>query len=185
MVLESQLSSADARLRSQEPPRAAPAATAQRLDNALFIACGLACGAGLIHVEAAIQHVDEYVLYAVFFALLAPAQFAWGAAVYRRPGRRLLLAGAVGSLVVVGLWIVSRTSGLPIGPTPWQPEPVGAIDALATADEAVLALLAILQLRASRGGLLMRGSAHLAAATGTVLILFSSLALVLGGGHTH
>jgi hypothetical protein len=174
MVLESQLSSAGA-----------PAATAHRLDNALFIACGLSWGAGLIHVQAAIQHVDEYLLYALFFALLAPAQFAWGVALYQRPGRRLLLAGALGSLAVVALWIVSRTSGLPIGPTPWRPEAIGAIDALATADEAVLAVLALLQLRGSGGGRLTRGSGYAAAAAGTVLILFSSLALVLGGAHTH
>jgi hypothetical protein len=184
MVLGSRLGSAGAPAGGQEIPRAAPAPTAGRLDNALFIACGLAWAAGLIHVEAAIKHVDEYLLYALFFAVLAPAQFAWGVALYRRPGRRLLLAGAVGSLVVVALWIVSRTSGLPIGPTPWVPEPVGAIDSIATADEAVLALVALLQLPASRGPKLMRGSSYLAAATGTGLILLSSLALVLGG-HAH
>jgi hypothetical protein len=181
MVPGSLLRSPGALPRSQESPPAVAVPAAGRLDNALFIACGLAWSAGLIHVEAAIQHVDEHLLYAVFFALLAPAQFAWGVALYRRPGRRLLLAGAVGSLLVVALWIVSRTSGLPIGPAAWVPEPVGPIDSIATADEAVLALVALLRLPASRGTKMMRASRYVAAAAGTGLILFSSLALVLGG----
>jgi hypothetical protein len=155
---------------------------AARVDDRLFVVCGLAWAAGLIHVLAAIQHVDEYLLFAVFFALLAPVQFAWGVAVYRRPGQRLLLAGAVGSLAVALLWLVSRTIGLPLGETPWQPEPVGAIDVLATADEVVLALMVFAELAPRRA--LVPAYRVAAAAAGTGLILLSSLALV-AGGHAH
>jgi hypothetical protein len=93
----------------------------------VFLACGLSWGAGLIHLQAAGDHIAEYALFAVFFALLATAQFAWGVAICRSPARGLLGAGAVVSLLVVMLWAVSRTIGLPIGPEAWSPAPVGSL----------------------------------------------------------
>jgi hypothetical protein len=123
------------------------------------------------------------VLLAVLFALLATAQFAWGIAICRSPARGLFRAGAVMSLLVVALWILSRTTGLPIGPEPWSPEPVSALDAIASADEAVLAVLVTLQLGARRVGSMLRTLRHLAAAAGLVLILLSSLVLTVP--HTH
>jgi hypothetical protein len=149
----------------------------------VFLACGLSWGAGLIHLQAAGDHIEEYVLFAVFFALLATAQFVWGVAICRSPARGLLGAGAVVSLLVVMLWAVSRTIGLPIGPEAWSPEPVGAIDAIASLDEVFLALLVILQLCAGRAGALQRGLRHVATAGGVALVLLSSLALTVP--HTH
>jgi hypothetical protein len=150
----------------------------------LLIACGLTWGAGLIHVQAAVDHWDEYWLYALFFAVLAVAQLVWGVALYRSPGRGLLVAGAVGSLMVVALWVVSRTSGLPIGPEPGSPEAIGVLDSVASADEIALALLIALQLRAPPNGRLARHAGHLAQAASIFLILMSSLA-VTNGGHAH
>jgi hypothetical protein len=159
-------------------------ASGLRLDDRLFIVLGLAWGAGLIHVEAAIEHIQEYALYALFFALLAPMQFGWGIAVYRRASRKLLVIGAALSLGVVALWTMSRTSGLPIGPEPWQPEAVGPNDVVATADEIVLALLVGLQLWPV-GGRWGRWVGHVVSAIGVVLLMLSSLALLLIGGHSH
>jgi hypothetical protein len=149
-----------------------------------MICAALAWAAGLIHAVAAIQHVNEYVPFALFFALVAPAQFAWGAALYRRPGRRLLLAGALGSLAVAALWVVSRTSGLPLGPEAWEPESVGLVDATATAAELVLAAIALAHLLAPARGTLARALGQLARAAGLGVILVSSLVL-LAGGHAH
>jgi len=159
-----------------------PAATPHALDDRLLIVCGLAWGAGLIHVAAAIGHVNEYALHAVFFGVLAAAQFGWGVALYRRPALRLLWVGAVASLMVVGLWVASRTSGLPIGPRPWSPEAIGATDVIATADEVVLALVVGFQLWPGRGGVLVRRAGYLVTAAGVCLLLLSSLVL-LGAGH--
>jgi hypothetical protein len=160
-----------------------PAPAASQLDERLFIACGLAWVTGLIHVEAAIQHINEYMLYAVFFVLLATAQCLWGVAVYRSPARKLLTVGATMSLLVATLWVLTRTSGLPIGPQPWTPEPLGALDSIATANEAALALLVFFQLRHEPRGALLRGCARFTTATALCLILLSSLALM--GGHAH
>ena len=39
---------------------------------------------------------------------------------------------------MVEVWAVSRTTGLPVGPDPWMPEALGALDLLATGLEIVL-----------------------------------------------
>lgn len=161
----------------------APTPATRKLDERLFIACGLAWVTGLIHAQAAIQHVDEYALYALFFVLLATTQCVWGIAIYRAPSRKLLSAGATLSLAIAALWIISRTSGLPIGPQPWTPEPVGAIDSIATGNEMVLALLVFFHLRRKQPGALARGFTRLTTTTALCLILLSSLALI--GGHAH
>jgi hypothetical protein len=155
----------------------------RKLDERLFIACGLSWVTALIHAQAAIQHVAEYLLYAVFFVLLATAQVLWGIAVYRSPSRRLLIAGAAMSLAVVALWIASRTIGLPIGPDPGSPEPVGAIDVVATTNEVLLAVLVVLQLRHRNSGAMARIRGRVVIAVAMGLILLSSLALI--PGHTH
>lgn len=155
-----------------------------QLENTLFTACGLAWSASLIHVQAAVQHLGEYLLFAVFFVVLAGLQFAWAVAVCRGPTRPLLRAGAVGSLLVAGLWLTSRTTGLPIGPEPWHPESVGALDSIATADELVTALLVFFPRGLGINGKFQRGSKYLAVAFGVSLIVVSSLTLV-AGGHTH
>jgi hypothetical protein len=162
---------------------APPASAARRLDERLFIACGLSWVTGLIHVEAAIQHVDEYVLYAVFFVLLAGTQGLWGMAVYRSPTRKLLTAGATMSVMVATLWVISRTSGLPIGPEPGTPEPLGALDCIATANEVAIAMLVFFELRGKPSSALVRGCTRLTTAAALCLILLSSLALM--GGHAH
>ncbi|MEA2398418.1 MAG: hypothetical protein QOK25_1974 [Thermoleophilaceae bacterium] len=160
------------------------APVASRLNDRLFLACGLAWGASVIHVEAAIEHLQEFALFSVFFALLAATQLLWGILLYRSPGRKLLIAGAVMSLAVVALWLVSRTSGLPIGPAPGTAERFGALDSVATGDEAVLAVLMFFQLRPVRTGLLARGFTALITVAGVGLVLFSSLFLTLAA-HSH
>jgi hypothetical protein len=154
------------------------------LAGELLIACALSWSAGLIHVKAGIDHLHEHVLVSVLFGLLAAAQLAWGIALYRRPARGLLAAGAAMSILVVALWGVSRVGGLPVGPDRLGPEPIGALDAVASADEVVLALLVLLHLRVERAGPAARGVAQVAAAAGTCLILLSALLVALGG-HAH
>jgi hypothetical protein len=89
-----------------------------------------------------VAHFREYWLFGLLFAIVAPLQIVWAALVQRRPAdRRLLIAGAIANVVVAAVWLVSRTTGLPIGPDAGTPEAVGVKDVLATADELGLALL--------------------------------------------
>jgi hypothetical protein len=148
----------------------------EQLDDRLFIACGLSWAAAIIHVKAALDHVDQSVVEAVLFDLTAAAQLVWGVAVYRGAGARVLIAGALGSVAVAAVWLVSRTAGIPIGPNPGHPEAVGLIDTVASCDEVLLAALVGLHLFEEQ-------SRRAVTATALVLLLLSSL-LVLGP-HVH
>lgn len=142
-------------------------------------AYGLAWAAGAVHLVAALAHAGEP-SHAVFLACLGAVQVGWGIALRRSPSRRLLAAGLVMCLAVLALWVVSRTSGIPVGPRPWTPEPVGALDAIASADEAVLALLAAASLRGGSTAPSIRWLRPL----GVCLIVLSSLSLT-HLGHAH
>lgn len=122
-------------------------------------------------------HFEEWWLAGVFFVVVTALQLGWGALVYRRPDRLVLAAGAVGNVLVAAVWAVSRTVGIPLGQEAWHPEPVGAIDALATLDELVIAGLVVALL--SR----RRPAAGPTWIVGYVLLIASLLAALLGGHH--
>jgi hypothetical protein len=159
-------------------------AGARPVDDRMLVVCGLTVGAGLIHAVAGVQHLDEYLLYTLFFEVLAIAQLAWGIALYRAPSPRLMAIGAVGCALVVLLWIASRTTGLPIGPEPWTPEGVGVIDSVASADELMIAILILFELSRAPGRPVAIGLRRIATGLGMWLIMLSSLALV-GVKHVH
>jgi hypothetical protein len=118
----------------------------------LLSAALLSVGAAAIHLAVAKMHFDEYTLFGVFFVASGVAQLAWALWLVLRADRRLLLPGAVGNALIVTLWAVSRTAGLPIGPEHWKPESVGFADMTASAFEVVLAIccLALLARRPRR-----------------------------------
>ena len=114
----------------------------------IVAAAGLAAGAALIHGSVMVPHFREYWLFGLFFLVVTPLQLAWGYGVTRSeaPPRRLLAVGAFGSLAIVGLWLFTRTVGLPFGPDPGEVESVGVKDVLASADELLTAMLVALVL---------------------------------------
>ena len=74
------------------------------------------------------------------------------------------------SLALVALWALSRTSGIAAGLAASRPEPVGVLDSVASADEAMLALLAGLGGRFDPRGRVARG----VRAVAVLLILLSA-----------
>ena len=116
---------------------------AASVPHAILLACALALLAALIHVQAALDHFDEYVPYAVGFIVLAAGQAGWAAATYRTASRGLLRAGVAVGAGVVLVWLLSRTTGLPVGPQPGAAEPVGLLDLVATLDELAVMALAV------------------------------------------
>jgi hypothetical protein len=52
-----------------------------------------------------------------------------------RCSRRLLVVGAVVNAAIVGVWLLSRTIGLPVGPKVWDAEAITAVDGLTTSLE--------------------------------------------------
>ncbi len=159
---------------------------AARPERTLLLVCLLAAS-GLIHARAAIDHASHYWLFGLLFGVLAYAQVLWAFLVYRRPDdRRRLTPALVGSLAVVGVWLVSRTAGLPIGPWAGRPEPLAVTDVTATLTELILAaLIAAMLWPGGRVAARMRwldGANCLR--VGSMLVALSLLA-VLVGNHAH
>jgi hypothetical protein len=130
------------------PPDARPATEVTRASDAMTSAALLSVGAGVIHAFVIADHFEEAASFGTFFVVLAVAQLGWAVALWRSPSRRLLVAAAIGSLLVAALWLVSRTVGLPVGPERWEAEPVGLADAVSTAFEILTTALAVVALRA-------------------------------------
>ncbi len=96
-------------------------------------------GAAAIHFVAAGAHLDHDTVAAIFLVTVAWLQVAWAIAMARRPTHRLLVLGTLNALVVV-VWILSRTTGVPFVDQSTQPEDVGSADLLASVLEGLVAL---------------------------------------------
>ena len=109
----------------------------------LYAAAIFSLLAALIHFWAMPEHFEEWWGYGAFFLVSAVAQGAYGAALLRWPSRPLLLLGVGVNLSIVGLYLATRTVGIPFfGPHAGEVEGVGFADLSATAAE--LALVAAL-----------------------------------------
>ena len=139
-----------ARRREGEAP--ANSAPGRGRTLALLLAA-LSIGAAIIHFAVIAQHWDEWWLAAIFFIAVALFQLAWATLVLLRPSVPVYLSGAAINALVVVTWIVSRTSGIPVGPEAGEPEPVGFPDVLATAYELLLVVLVLALVSRSRGRL--------------------------------
>jgi len=115
----------------------------------LYTAVLLTLGAAAIHLVVAPPHLHEYLPFGVFFLVVGCAQVICAIQLAVRPTRRLALLLAAGSAALVGLWFVSRTVGLPIGPTPGRPEEIGLTDVICNLLE-ILSVVLLLVLAARR-----------------------------------
>jgi uncharacterized membrane protein YsdA (DUF1294 family) len=153
-------------------------------NDVLVVAALLSAGAGAIHAAVIREHLREWWLYGVFFAVSAAAQVVWAMLIFRRPSRPVLLAGAVGNVAVVLLWLITRITGLPFGPEPWTPESFGVLDVVASLFEVFLAVSIVMLLR--RGDWPSHARAHLerpqvAVFTGAIAAI--TYLAITGGGH--
>jgi hypothetical protein len=85
-------------------------------------------GAGLVHLAVVQEHLAEWWVYGVFFAVVGAAQIGWSLGALARVRAPLPWLVGAGNLALVALWAVTRTVGLPIGPEPWTPEAAGRAD---------------------------------------------------------
>ncbi|GAC1656819.1 MAG: hypothetical protein NVS9B1_13060 [Candidatus Dormibacteraceae bacterium] len=128
-------------------PVAGPAGAVGGRPARLYAAALLTIGAAAVHLAVAPAHLGEYLPYGVFFACLGVAQVGLGIGLIAAPGRRLMKVGAAGTVGVIALWVLSRTTGLPIGPVPWRPDAMGFPDGAATLMEAAALVQLLLRLR--------------------------------------
>jgi hypothetical protein len=138
------------------------------------VAAALSLAAAAIHFAFAPEHFGEYTSHGAFFLGLGVLQAAWAVAVLVRPSRALRLLGLLNA-VVIGVWIVSRTVGIPRSA---GAEGIGLPDVLATAFEAGIVLYA---LRPNLGRL--RPAAALAASTVIAAATVVSLTPRYAGAH--
>jgi hypothetical protein len=150
-------------------------------DALVFLAALSSAGAAAIHLAVAKMHFDEYTLFGLFFVGSGLAQLAWPIWLLLRRWPPLILLGAAGNALIVALWGVDRIWGLPLGPTPWQPDPVGFGDSVTSGFEVLLVAACVaLQVR-GRGGTL-RVLPMLALAGGALTLTTLSLLSVIGVG---
>lgn len=114
--------------------------------------------AALVHVAVMPDHFAQSIWYGCFFLAAAASQLCFAALVLVRPSRRLVSAGVTGSTLVVLLWLVTRTVGVPIGPDNGATESFGVLDVLASATEVTVAVFGALALGSLVGGSAWRWS---------------------------
>jgi hypothetical protein len=113
------------------------------VDRTVFVRLSLAAAsiaAGLIHATVVPHHLEGSTILGAAFVATAIFQIAWAAPASVRLDARTLDIGVAGNGAVVLAWIASRTAGLPFGPHAWLAEPVGAVDATATALELLIVI---------------------------------------------
>jgi hypothetical protein len=110
--------------------------------------------AAVLHLYVTPEHVREWWGYGAFFVGVTITQVLFAFLVLRWPRTVTAVAGITGNLTVVGVYVLSRTNGLPVGPVHdgHGPEHVGALDLTATAVELVLiaVLVSLLPARIGR-----------------------------------
>lgn len=117
--------------------------TAAAQQRALNLCTVAGIGAAAVHYAVMPDHLHESVLYGGFFLVTATLQLCWALAVNLRPTRRLLLTGAAANATVVGLWLITRTAGIPLGPAAGTTEQFGGLDILASVFEVGLVLASV------------------------------------------
>ncbi len=105
----------------------------------LYSAAGLSALAGLLHLLVTPEHFEEWIGYGLFFLIAGLAQVFFAVVLLRQPANRnLLLAGIAGNALIVGLWVVTRTLGIPLGPAAGEVEAIGAVDTVSKLAELAL-----------------------------------------------
>lgn len=136
----------------------------------------------VIHFAVSGEHFTEYWAFGVFMLAVAWLQLAWSAGLLIRPSRRLLLLGAALNTGVVAVYVVTRTVGDVIGPSPHDVEPVGFGDAFCTAGEALIVIGSVLLLlRPFDRAVSRTASTAMPASAAALAVVLLSVSLLDGG----
>jgi hypothetical protein len=103
--------------------------------RAVAVFSGIAAG---IHLGVAPEHFREWWGYGAFFVVAAAGECALVALLALRPRVWVLQAGIWATLATMLMYLLSRTSGIPLGPGAGVVEPVDVPGLAATAAEGVL-----------------------------------------------
>jgi hypothetical protein len=98
---------------AQQPTAVARRQLATTTQGCIALASVLA---GAIHLAVAPEHLEEWWLYGTFFVVTGLFQLGYAATVLRWPTPLVALTGIAVNLGIVLIWVMSRTTGLPITP---------------------------------------------------------------------
>lgn len=126
------------------PPGPPDPASAPAEPHLGWAVAGLSTGAGVIHIAMTPIHAGSAWQEALGFAAAGWFQLVTAAVIFAdRASTRFYQVVAAANVVFLGVWLYSRTVGLPFGETPNVAEPVGSIDAVCAALEVGVVLLAL------------------------------------------
>lgn len=156
-------------------------------DARVLLAAAASAGAAAIHFAVISEHVEEYWLFGLFFFLSGAAQLAWAILVVLRPLRLLIFLGVVGNAATIGLWVLSRTAGLPLGPDAGEPETIGTADVVASTLEGLLVVSSVWYLTRPQSLLGITGSRSrtLTLAVPVLIATVVAVALIADGSISH
>lgn len=147
-------------------------------------------GAGLVHAAVVGEHLAEWWAAGVFFALLAAYQLGWAVACLAWERVPLLVPTVLLTAATLALWLVSRSTGLPVGPDAWSPEAVGVPDVASGVLELVLLGSIAVAARGARSPVRPSGAGRRLVVLGLGALLVSgvttpALAATPAGGAAH
>jgi hypothetical protein len=117
---------------------AAPVSTTTSTQTVARCLAILSGTAAVIHFAVAQTHYQEYWAFGAFMIATGIMQMAWIGAALSSGRRWVWAAGALLNGGIVTVYIVTRTIGDVVGPTPHEVEPIGFGDAFCTVLEALL-----------------------------------------------
>jgi hypothetical protein len=107
----------------------------------LYAAAALSLLAALIHSWVITDHYGEWWGYGLFFFCVASVQACYAGTLLLWPRRLIYGLGIAGNVVIILLYAVSRTVGIPFfGPDAGMVEPAGTLDLFCTSLELALIL---------------------------------------------
>jgi hypothetical protein len=124
------------------------AAVRARPTPTLALAAALSLAVAWVHLAYVAPHLRQWWAYGAFFIAAGAGQAVFAPLILRRPRPWLVLAGIAGNVAIVGMYVMSRTVGPPLGPHAHVAERAGSIDLSTTAAEIVLVALLVTMLGA-------------------------------------
>jgi len=142
--------------------------------------------AGVIHVSAAADHQNLPVMMIGFISVAILQVALGGLLIWRRPHKLLLIAALGLMLGSVGMWLISRTSGLPFLPGGHM-EPIGFKDSVTVLFELATVPGLLLLMSPDLGGVRLPsarlGTQGLAFLAAFIFTLFVPALMLDGGAH--
>lgn len=167
------------------PPAAASIASGAVGTTTLTFAAWASLGAGAIHAAAIGVHADARQT-ALLFTAVATFQLGWGALALARQSRVIALVGALGSVALVGGWIVTQVRGIGFVDGLEAAQPAQTPDTLAALLAGLVTVLCAAAVSTGRDHAFWRPAGRLTSVAGVVAIVGLTLpALVGAADHDH